>query len=67
MENLYKAWYFTFCGNHKYPNGYVKIFANDFGEARQKMFDMYEDKWGFQYTEEEFEGQVEQFGLYEVK
>lgn len=48
-----RNWIFTFgCGQ---PNAgcYVKI-KGTYSDARDKMFEMFGDKWAFQYTEEEF-------------
>jgi hypothetical protein len=31
------------------------------------MFETFGQKWAFQYSEEEFEGQIEEFNLIELK
>ena len=36
-------------------NKAVRVFANSYGEARQKMFERYGNKWAFQYSAEEWE------------
>jgi len=59
-----KDWYFTFCGDHAYPNGYVVI-NGTYLAARQVMFDHFEARWGFQYESKEKAG-VDQFHLHEV-
>ena len=51
-------WIFTF-GQAKDTYGNragkaVKIFANSYGEAREKMFERYGDRWAFQYSAEEW-------------
>ena len=48
MENFY----FTF--GEENITKYVKITASIYERARKLMFDYYEDKWAFQYEEEEF-------------
>lgn len=58
-------WIFTFCQDHRYPNGYVVIHGT-FGAARSVMFDRYKDKWGFQYPSKAEAG-IEKFNLQEVK
>jgi len=62
-----KNYYFTFCGIHEHKNGYVKIIAKDVYSARERMFEVYNEKWGFQYSEEEFLPQIKQYGLYKVE
>ena len=51
-------WVCTFgCGRDIYGDmagKAVKIYASTYGEARQKMFDKYGSKWGFQYSAEEW-------------
>ena len=53
-----KAWIFTFgCGRDIYGDNAgkaVKVYANSYGEARAKMCDKYDSKWGFQYSEKEW-------------
>ena len=49
-----KYWIFTFgCGSPKAGMA-TKIFGT-YDEARQKMFEIYGDKWAFQYSEENWE------------
>ena len=49
--------YFTFgsCETHAHPGCVQPIIAEDYGSARQAMFQEYGDKWAFSYTEEEWE------------
>lgn len=62
-----KQWYyFTFLYGSENRNKYVKFFGT-YSEAREQMFSHFGDKWGFQYTEKEFAGQIEKFGLQELK
>ncbi len=60
------VWYFTFC-QHDTENKrkYVKI-KGTYGEAREKMSIMFGLAWAFQYSEEQFAGQVEAYGLTHV-
>lgn len=46
-------WCFTFGYGQEYAGHYVKV-KGTYGEARQKMFDKYGDKWCFQYSEDEW-------------
>lgn len=48
-ENARQWNYFTFGSAHAHPNGAVAIFGT-YEEARAKMFDLYGNKWAFQYT-----------------
>lgn len=66
VNNDVKNWYFTFGGGHPHPYGYVKI-QGTFSEARAEMVRRHGVKWAFQYDDKGFEGQVEKYGLYEVK
>lgn len=50
-----KWWIFTFGCGQEHAGHYVRFYGT-FGEARQKMFDHFGDKWAFQYPEEEFDG-----------
>jgi len=46
-------------------NKFVCI-SGEFDEARMKMFKVYGSKWAFQYSEEEFKGQVQKYNLEEI-
>lgn len=62
-------YYFTFGSGHHDTHGrslakyYVVVEAADYRAARQEMFEAFGPKWAFQYTEEEFAGQPEKYGL----
>ena len=47
-------WIFTFSCGQKYGGYYVRI-KGSFNQAREKMCAKYGDRWGFQYSEEEWE------------
>ena len=47
-------WYFTFCGCHKQAGFAQCILAEDFTKAREIMVNHYDDKWGFQYSHEQW-------------
>jgi hypothetical protein len=49
-------YYFTFCGRHDLAGYCQPIEAKDYGTAREKMFELHGDKWGFQYSEKEWQG-----------
>ena len=44
---------FTFGQGQEHAGHYVKIFGT-YGEAREKMFDRYGEKWAFQYSAEDW-------------
>ena len=50
-----KNWIFTFGCGQQHAGHYVKIFGT-FESARAEMCERYGDKWAFQYTEEQFNG-----------
>lgn len=65
-----KKFYFTFL-TCQYTDDiylgdkYVIINAHDLMSARELMFSIFDDKWGFQYTEEEFlDGTKDALGFY---
>ncbi len=60
-----ETWYFTFGFSHAFPRGYMKI-TGTFHTARNKMIEKFGTKWSMQYSEEQFAGQVEKYGLHEV-
>jgi hypothetical protein len=46
---------FTFGIGQKHGGYCQPIFAKDYEAARNKMFELYENKWAFQYTNERWE------------
>lgn len=64
-----RKYYFTFGMNQETKDGvslgnfYVCIEAPDMNSARFDMFDARGSSWSFSYTEEEFAGQPEKYGL----
>lgn len=46
-------WIFTFCGVHEHAGYYVKI-KGTYRQAREKMIEKYGLRWGFQYSEDEW-------------
>lgn len=50
-----KKFIFTFGCGQENAGYYQEIYAKNSDEAREKMFEMYGDKWAFQYTEEDWE------------
>ena len=48
-----ETWIFTFGVGQQHEGKYVRI-RGTYGEARQKMFDLFGDKWAFQYSEKEW-------------
>lgn len=57
-----QSWVFTFgCGRDVYGDKAgkaVRIFADSYGEAREKMVKVHGTKWAFQYSAEEWEAMV---------
>jgi len=49
-------YYFTFCGYHELAGYCQPIEAKDYGTAREKMFELHGSRWGFQYSEDEWQG-----------
>lgn len=53
-EKKQEWWIFTFGSGQEHEGKYVRIKGTYF-TAREKMFDRYGEKWGFQYSEKEWE------------
>ena len=49
-----EKWIFTFGSGQRYQGHYV-VMTGTYYEAREKMVEKYGDKWGFQYSEQEWE------------
>lgn len=60
-----KRWYFTWGCGQEFPHCYTMI-EGEFEEAREIMVDRYGCSWSMQYSESEFAGQVEKYGLREI-
>lgn len=56
-------YYFTFGFGTPYKDCYLEIEAENYDAAREEMVRLHGTKWAFQYTEEEFKGQVEKYNL----
>lgn len=56
MKSLH--WYFTFGPDHLNGNGrgkYVEVWGDvTYDQARNIMWSIFDDKWAFQYNEDEF-------------
>lgn len=71
-EKYMNNWYFTFGSNHRDQYGmslgdfYVKISANSWNEARDRMFQVRDSLWSSQYDEKVFLPQIEKYGLKEI-
>lgn len=49
-----KKWYiFTFGYGQEHAGHYVRLYGT-YSETRQKMFEMFGDKWAFQYEEQDW-------------
>lgn len=55
--------YLTFGFGHIFANRYMEVKAGNYGDARRMCFEAFGPHWAFLYTEEEFAGQTERFGL----
>lgn len=60
-----REWIFTFGINHKHSGKFVRIFGT-YDDAREVMFLMHSDAWGFQYPDEDAAG-VAKYNLEELK
>lgn len=67
-----EKFYFTYGSNHRDIYGhslgrrYTVIEAESYWEARNKFVALRGLTWSFQYTEQEFSGQAEEYGLTEI-
>lgn len=52
------SWCFTFGYGHCCPNRFVVIKAKSGEEARKKMFELFGDKWSFQYNNDKESRQI---------
>lgn len=57
---------FSFGYGQLYPNGYIKITAENAKAARAEMFRLYGPKWSMQYNEDQ-EQSLQSFGMYLVE
>lgn len=57
----------TYGYNTNLSNNYSVVEADDYCEARKKIFDIRGRKFSFIYTEDEFIGQPEKYGLTEIE
>lgn len=55
--------YFTFMNKQAFKNKYVCITAENTALARNAMHEHFGDKWMTNYSWEDFEPQIERFGL----
>ena len=53
-----RYWIFTFGWGQQHQGKYVKIYAESDGEARDKMFAKYGEKWAQQYSAEQWKGML---------
>lgn len=61
-----ECWYFTFMlGQGDLGFKFVKI-EGTYAQARKKMVQEFGTRWGFQYSEKDFAGQAEKYGLSEL-
>jgi hypothetical protein len=56
-----KEWIFTFGAGQPNEGHYVRVFANDEDEARQKMIDKYGKRWSFQYSKKNWDAIVKRW------
>ena len=48
-----RDWYFTFMPHHDQAGDFV-VLHGEYGEAREKMFNLFGDKWDQMYSREQF-------------
>jgi len=59
---------FTFGFGHQHSNGFVRITAPTYEGCRAEMVRRYDNKWAFDYSEEQIVDQMKRFPqMYEVK
>lgn len=63
---LTDVFYVTYGGNTWQHNNFSRVFALDYGSARELIFEKIGDKFAFCYTEAGFAGQIEGYGLTEI-
>lgn len=65
-----QTWYFTFGFGQEHAGRYVKLTGLTGDEARLRMFELFERRWGFQYDEADWHkdgvSQAEKYGLTEL-
>ena len=69
-----QTWFFTFGSGHPHPitfepmdRRFVMVENTTYGEARNKMVEVFDDKWAFQYNTHQFKDSIKRFGLVEFK
>ena len=48
MSTERESWLFSFGHGHAFPNGFIEL-EGDYSEARNKMVELFDVKWAFQY------------------
>ena len=61
-----EKYYFTFCSDDEENCNHYVVFEGTYDEARKQMVDRFGTHWAFQYSEEDFAGQAEEYGLTRV-
>lgn len=64
--SLTDVFYVTYGFNTEQYNNFSRVYALDYGSARELIFEKIGDKFAFCYTEAEFDGQVKAYGLTEI-
>ena len=64
--SLINVFYVTYGGNTWQHKNFSRVYALDYGSARELIFEKIGDKFAFCYTEAEFDGQVKAYGLTEI-
>lgn len=59
-------YYYTFMQKQATKRAFVKITAENEGQSREAMFAHFGDKFMTGYSEKMFEGQQEEFGLWQL-
>lgn len=62
-----QRFFFTFMQKQATKDCYVEIRAATEEVAREEMHRRHGDQWAFCYTEKDFEGQAERFGLQKLQ
>jgi len=63
---LTEVFYVTYGNGYLQRNNFSRVFAVDYGAARELIYEKIGDKFAFCYNESEFDGQIEKYGLSEI-
>ena len=65
-RSITNVFYVTYGGNTWQHNNFSRVYALDYGSARELISEKIGDKFAFCYTEAEFDGQIKAYDLTEI-